>query len=148
MNGEIKKGKVLFVCTHNSARSQMAEAFLRSLYGNEYEAYSAGTEPTSVHPLAVQVMKEIGIDISSQKAKSVSEFVGREMDDVVTVCDHAKETCPFFPYGKRFHHQSFTDPAGFSGSREEKLAHFRQVRETIRSWVEKQFGAGRRGSAS
>lgn len=137
------KRKVLFICTHNSARSQMAEGFLRSLYGDDYEAFSAGTEPTALHPYTIRVMLEVGIDISSHRAKNVSEFVGREMDEVVTVCDQAKETCPFFPYGKRFLHQSFPDPSSFQGSEEDRLAFFRQVRDLIRDWVEKQFGSDR-----
>ena len=133
------KRRVLFVCTHNSARSQMAEGFLRELYGADYEVYSAGTHPTDVRPEAVQVMKEVGIDISTQKAKNVVGFIGQEMDYVVTVCDQAKETCPFFPYGKKFLHQSFPDPASVLGSEEERLAAFRRIREAIRLWVEKEF---------
>ena len=134
------KKKVLFICTHNSARSQMAEGFLRALYGQYYDVFSAGTEPTVVHPDTIRVMKEVGIDISSHRAKNASEFVGREIDEVVTVCDQAKETCPFFPYGKRLLHQSFPDPSSFEGREEDRLALFRQVRDLIRNWIEKQFG--------
>ncbi|MDH7511703.1 MAG: arsenate reductase ArsC [Clostridiales bacterium] len=140
MGNHINKKKVLFICTHNSARSQMAEGFLRARYGNDYEVFSAGTEPTAVHPYAVQVMEEVGIDISSHKAKDMSEFIGQEMDEVVTVCDQAREACPFFPYGKKSFHQSFPDPSSFRGSGEEQLAFFRQVRDLIRDWIKKQFG--------
>ena len=90
------KKKVLFICTHNSARSQMAEGILRTLYGDRYEAYSAGTQPTKVNPYAIKVMSEIGIDISNHRSKSAEEFRGKEFDYVVTVCDNVKEACPFF----------------------------------------------------
>lgn len=138
--GRTKK-KILFVCTHNSARSQMAEGFLRALYSDRYEVFSAGTEPERVHPYAIRVMEEVGVDISGQKAKNVDIFVNEEMDEVVTVCDQAREACPFFPYGKKFFHQSFPDPASFKGTEEEKIAFFRQVRDSIRDWVMKQYGA-------
>lgn len=140
MAHQMGKKKVLFICTHNSARSQMAEGFLRALYGNDYEAFSAGTEPTAVHSLAVEVMREVGIDISSHRAKDVAEFTGGEMDYVVTVCDKAKETCPFFPYGKMFLHQSFPDPSAFEGDEKSKLAYFRHIRDVVRDWIEKHFG--------
>lgn len=140
MGRHIDKKKVLFICAHNSARSQMAEGFLRALYGNDYEVFSAGTEPTAVHPYTRIVMKEAGIDISGQEAKDASEFIGQEIDEVVTVCDQARETCPFFPYGKKFLHQSFPDPSSFRGRDEDKLTFFRQVRDSIRDWVEKKFG--------
>ncbi len=143
MGNHASKKKVLFICTHNSARSQMAEGFLRALYENDYEVFSAGTEPTAVHPCAVKVMKEAGIDISSHKAKNVSEFIGQEMDEVVTVCDQASETCPFFPYGKKSLRQSFPDPSSFLGSEEDKSAFFRQVRDLIRDWINTQFGQGK-----
>ncbi len=135
-----KKEKILFLCTHNSARSQMAEGFLRAFYGDRYEAFSAGTEPTAVHPLTLRVMGEMGIDISGHRAKNVTDFIHQEVDEVVTVCDQAKESCPFFPYGKKFVHQSFPDPGSFQGSEEEKLAFFRKVRDAIRDWVKEQYG--------
>jgi len=135
-----EKKKVLFICTHNSARSQMAEGLLRAVYGGRFEASSAGTQPTHLHPLAIRVMKEIGIDISGQSAKEVSQFIETKMDFVVTVCDQAKETCPFFPYGKTFLHQSFPDPASFEGEEGEKSAVFRRVRDEIRRWIEEKFG--------
>jgi len=138
----VEKRTVLFICTHNSARSQMAEGFLRTLYPQRYEAYSAGTEPSGVNPFAVRVMREIGIDISHHRVKGVSEFLGMEIDYVVTVCDHARRTCPFFPGGKRVIHKGFEDPAAFRGSEEEKMALFGRVRDEIRGWIEETFGGG------
>jgi len=133
------KQKVLFLCTHNSARSQMAEGLLRTLYSNHYEAYSAGIEPSSVSPYAVEVMKELGIDISTHRSKSIEEYRGMTFDYVVTVCDHAKEACPFFP-GKKILHKSFDDPSAFNGSIIEILTVFRRVRDEILEWIKKTFG--------
>lgn len=135
-----QKQKVLFICTHNSARSQIAEALLRSLYLGRYEAYSGGTQPSTVNPYAVRAMKEIGVDISAHRSKSVNEFRGSEFDYVVTVCDQAKETCPFFPGGKEYLHQGFEDPSEFKGTDQEMLVIFRQVRDEIRAWIAKTFG--------
>jgi arsenate reductase len=135
-----RRKRVLFVCTHNSARSQMAEGILRALYPESYDSYSAGTEPSRVDPNAVQVMAEMGIDISSQRSKSVSEFLDRKLDLVVTLCDHAKHSCPFFPGGKEMLHRGFEDPAAFKGSGSEKIAVFRRVRDEIQSWIEEVFG--------
>jgi len=134
------KKKVLFICTQNSARSQMAEGLFRSMYGNRYDVYSAGTRPFRVNPFAIRVMGEIGIDISNHRSKSVNEFQGIEFDYVVTVCDNAKENCPFFPGGKEYLHYSFTDPAATQGNEEEILATFRKVRDEIRNWIENIFG--------
>ena len=125
---------VLFVCTHNSARSQMAEGILRQLHGDRFEAQSAGTIPTSVDPRAVTVMAEIGIDISNQRSKSVSEFYGKDIDYVVTLCDDAKQTCPFFPGGRKYIHRGVADPVDNSKP-EEDLTSFRQVRDEIRDWI-------------
>jgi len=124
--------RFLFVCTHNSARSQMAEGFLRHIGGDAFEAYSAGTEPGELHPLAVEVMAEEGIDISGQRAKSVDGFVQQQFDYVITVCDDANEACPFFPNAANRLHWSFPDPSAAGGTREEKLAVFRTVRDAIR----------------
>jgi arsenate reductase len=132
--------KVLFICTHNSARSHMAEGFVNALYGNRYSAFSAGTEPSTVNPYAVRVMKEIGIDISDHRSKSVDEFIDQDLDYVVTVCDHAKEVCPFFPGGRKALHKGFQDPASVTGTEDEKLSLFRRVRDEIRDWVKKIFG--------
>jgi len=131
---DAKKKKVLFICTHNSARSQMSEGFLRSLYPEQYEAYSAGTEPSEINPYAVKVMDEIGIDISRHRAKSIKEFVDEIFDYVVTVCDQAKESCPFFP-GRAVIHQRFPDPSQLKGSETEILEGFRKIRDEIMTWM-------------
>ncbi len=110
------KKKVLLICTHNSARSQMAEGLLNALYGNKYKAYSAGTKPSTVNPYAINAMAEIGIDISKNRSKSIDEFQGMKFDYVITVCDNAKETCPFFPGGEEYLHKSFDDPSDFNGN--------------------------------
>lgn len=131
---DTKKKKVLFICTHNSARSQMAEGILRSLYPEDYDAYSAGTEPTEVSPYAVKVMDEIGIDISPHRAKNIKEFIDEMFDYVVTVCDHAKESCPFFP-GRTVIHKSFKDPSQLKGTEMEILEGFREIRDEIMTWI-------------
>ena len=136
------KTKILFICTHNAARSQMAEGYLRAKYGDRYEAFSAGTEVSTVSPIAIRVMKEIGIDISQQRSKSIDEFDGEKMDVVVTVCDNAKAACPFFPGAKKTLHMSFRDPKSFAGSDEEVLAGFRTVRNEITGWIDATFGEG------
>lgn len=134
------KKRVLFVCTHNSARSQMAEGLMNAWFGDRYEAKSAGIEPTGVHPLAIRAMAELGIDISRHRSKSIEEFLGEEFDYVVTVCDHAKEACPFFPGTKEYIHAGFPDPASAEGTEEERLAAFRRVRDKIACWLEETFG--------
>ncbi len=135
MRVEDMKKQVLFVCTHNSARSQMAEALLNTFHGDHYEAWSAGTEPSEVNPYAVKVMAEIGIDISIHRSKNVEEFVSRPFDYVVTVCDHANESCPSFPGGKERIHKGFEDPATAVGDDAEKLGAFRRTRDEIRRWL-------------
>ena len=134
-----KKKKVLFICTHNAARSQMAEGLLRALYGDRYEACSAGTQPSKINPHAVKAMDEIGIDISSHRSKSLEELRGKKIDYVVTVCDQAKEACPFFPGAGTYLHQSFDDPSQFQGTNDEILARVRQVRNEIKNWIEETF---------
>ena len=134
------KRTVLFVCTHNSARSQMAEGLLNSLYGNKYQAYSAGTKPYTVNTHAVQVMSEIGIEISMHRSKSINEFMEHKFDHVITVCDHANETCPFFPGGMKRLHKSFEDPASFEGNKADTLSEFRRIRDEIKDWITKEFG--------
>lgn len=124
------KERVLFLCTGNSCRSQMAEGGLRELAGERFEASSAGTTPTRINPAAVRVMAEIGIDISDQRSKSVDEMLGEHFDYVVTVCDNAREACPVFPSGSKLH-WSFDDPASAMGSEEERLEVFRRVRDEI-----------------
>jgi arsenate reductase (thioredoxin) len=135
-----EKLKTLFICTHNSARSHMAEGLVNALYGDRYLAFSAGTEPSAVNPDAIRAMQEIGIDISGHRSKSVDEFLDQDLDYVVTVCDHAKESCPFFPGGRKPMHKGFQDPASAAGTEEEKLAVFRHVRDEIRDWIEETFG--------
>jgi arsenate reductase len=145
----LEKKKVLFLCIHNSARSQMAEGLLRSMYADRYEAYSAGVEAI-VDPRAVLVMKEIGIDISAQRSKSTDEFQDTIFDLTITVCDRAKQACPFCstelmlptksPKAKEVIHRSFDDPALASGSEEEQLKVFRQVRDEIKDFISLTFG--------
>ncbi len=125
------KRRVLILCTGNSARSQMAEGLLRNIGGEQVEVSSAGTRPVEVNPLAVEVMREIGIDISAQRSKSVSEFEGRRFDTVITVCDRAAEECPVFPGAPQCIHWSLPDPAAVSGSLEEKHRAFRDVRDVL-----------------
>ena len=130
---------VLFLCTHNSARSQMAEGLLRKFHGNRYDVHSAGIFPTSVQPHAVQVMNEIGIDLSNHHAKGILDLAGRSFDLVVTVCDAAKESCPVFPGESEHVHKGFEDPSAFTGSKQESLAAYRRVRDEIREWLEADF---------
>ncbi len=133
----MKKTRVLFLCAHNSARSQMAEALLRALGGEKFEVASAGHTPTEVHPLAIAAMKEIGIDISHQRAKNVTELFGQSFDYVVTLCgDDAPGSCPFFPGGKHYLHVPFPDPT--KGGLED----FRKVRDALRTWIEQTFIKG------
>ncbi len=132
--------RVLFLCTHNSARSQMAEGLLRAMYGDRYEVYSAGTEPTSVHPCACKVMAEIGVDISHHTSKSVAIFWGEQFDYVVTLCDDANQACPVFPNADRYIHRAFLDPSSIVGSEEEMLSAFRGVRDEIKAWIVEVFG--------
>jgi arsenate reductase len=132
----MEKTKVLFLCTHNSARSQMAEGLLRYLAGDRFEVMSAGTEATHVRPLAIQAMDELGIDISGQESKTLEGYLGRPFDYVITVCDDANEACPIFPGARRRLHWSFEDPAQATGTEEERLRVFRSVRNRIRERIE------------
>ena len=133
----MKKLRVLFLCTGNSARSQMAEALLRKLAGDRYEVHSAGLEPTVIHPLTVKVLEEIGIDASKQYAKPLTDYLGKtHFSYLITVCSKAEERCPIFPgVGQRLH-WPFEDPAAFEGSEEEKLAFFRSIRDQIQAKVQ------------
>ncbi len=135
----MNKKKVLFLCTHNSARSQMAEGILRSLYGDKYEVFSAGSVPGRLNPNAIEVMKEIGIDISSHYSKNIMDFFEEDFDYVVTVCSGSGENCPFFPGGKKQIHKDFEDPSSFSGSQEEVRKKFREIRDQIKKWIEEIF---------
>ena len=143
------KKRVLFLCFHNSARSQMAEGLLRAMHGDRYEVHSAGVEASKVDPRAVLVMSEIGIDISSQRSKAMKEYRGILFDLAVTVCDKAKEMCPLCgvgliapvdaPAAKMTIHENFRDPAAAEGSEEDQLNAFRQARDEIKNWIEQIF---------
>jgi arsenate reductase len=145
-----EKKKILFLCTHNSARSQMAEGLLRAIYGDRYEAYSAGVKATTVNPHAVIVMKEIGIDISGQYSKTPQEFHEIIFDVAVTVCENAKVACPICstnlelptrsPRAREVVHKNFKDPAATVGSEEAQLKVFRRVRDEIKDWILQKFG--------
>jgi len=126
-----EKERVLVVCTHNSARSQMAEGLLRDVAGDRFEVHSAGTEATGVRPESIEVMAEIGIDISGQQSKTLQRYLGQKWDYVVTVCDDANESCPVFPGTAQRLHWSFRDPSKVAGSAEERLEAFRSVRDEI-----------------
>jgi arsenate reductase (thioredoxin) len=147
----MKKKTVLILCTGNSARSQMAEGLLRYEAGDHFQAYSAGTRPTTVRQEAIAVMDEIGIDISGHRSKSVDEFIGRELDYVITVCDHAKEFCPVFPGSTKHLHWSFTDPAAVEGSEVDRKTAFRKARDDIRrqltAFVAEHGGSSHRAGA-
>jgi arsenate reductase (thioredoxin) len=138
VDGEERSGKqrVLFLCTHNSARSQMAEGLLRALAGDRFEAMSAGTEATHIRPLAVRAMEEVGVDISGQESKTFERYLKEPFDYVITVCDEANEACPFFPGAQSRLHWSFEDPSKAAGTEEERLAVFRSVRDRIRERIE------------
>ncbi len=129
------KQRALFVCTHNSARSQMAEGLLRSLAGDRFEAFSAGLEATRVRPEAVSVMAEIGIDVSDQESKTLDRYLGESFDHVVTVCDEANEACPFFPGARERLHWSLPDPSRARGTDEERLEVFRSVRDRLKDHI-------------
>ncbi len=131
--------RVLFVCTHNSARSQMAEAFLSELGEGRFEAWSAGTEARGLHPFAVQAMAEVGIDISLQTSKTVDRFVDEPFDLVITVCDEANEACPYLPNAKERRHWSFPDPSAVRGDDEARFAAFRFVRDAIRDRIQREL---------
>jgi len=134
--------RVLFLCTHNSARSQMAEGLLRELGGSGFEAHSAGTEATHVRPLAIRAMQEIGIDIGAQRSKALDEYAGQPFDLVVTVCDEAREACPYFPGARAQIHWSLPDPSKATGTEESRLAVFREVRDELRRRIGRELLAG------
>jgi arsenate reductase len=137
------KKKVIFICSRNAARSQMAEGLLRALYGDAYETSSAGLRPFRVSRTAIRVMSEIGIDLSSHCSKSANELAGQQFDVVVTLCDEA--ACVprhLLPRGRTYVHASFPDPGVLTGNEEEVLAGYRGIRDQIRSWIREQFGPG------
>ena len=131
--------RVLFVCTHNSARSQMAEGFLATLGSGRYQAESAGIEARGVNPLAIQAMAEIGIDIAVQESKTIDRFIDQEFDVVITVCDDAAEACPVFPNARRRLHWSFPDPSRAQGTDDQMFAEFERVRDDIRARIEREL---------
>ena len=132
------KKKILFLCTHNAARSQMAEGFINARHADRYEAQSAGNEPTEVHACAIEVMADMGIDISSHRAKSLDEFDNLTFDYVVTLCADLQESCPIFPGGREYLHHAFNDPVPNAGEGA-PCASFRRVRDQLREWLESTF---------
>jgi len=134
----LSRKNILFICQHNSARSQIAEGYLNARYGQEYVGRSAGMEPTGVNPYAIKVMSEIGIDISHHRSKGISEFSSQEFDLAVTVCDQAREACPFFPGARSVEHQGFDDPS--SSQPPDAIDVFRRSRDEITQWIDERFG--------
>ena len=130
------KERVLFMCIHNAARSQMAEGLFRHLHGDDFDVYSAGSNPQKLDPLAIKCMEEVGIDISGHRSKSLKEFVGQEFDYVITVCGNPYNACPFFAGGKKYFKQPFEDPSAFNGTEEEKLELFKKIRDELKEWLE------------
>ena len=140
-NGPVHPLRVLFLCTHNSSRSQMAEGLLRARGGPAFEVFSAGTQPRTVHPLAIKAMREMGIDIADHRAKGIEAFAAEPpMDLVITVCDEAQEACPFFPNACHQVHWGFPDPSRATGSEEERLAAFRHIRDLIAAKINRLLG--------
>ena len=131
--------RILILCTGNSARSQMAEGLLKHITKNKYMVHSAGTKPSSVRAEAIKALAEIDIDISENRSKSVEEFAGEQFDYVLTVCDNAKENCPYFPAKTKLVHHTFEDPAEVKGSEEIRLNAFRTIRDEIRDYFENDF---------
>jgi arsenate reductase len=144
----IVRARVLILCTHNSARSQMAERLLRELGGDRFEVASAGTVATAVHPLAARAMEEIGLDLRGQSSKTLERYLGERWDYVITVCDQAGERCPVFPGPARRIHWSFEDPSAATGSEADRLATFRRVRDAIRDRLRAWLAEGPAGSAA
>lgn len=134
------KPKILFVCTANAARSQMAEGLLRARYGDRYEAYSAGTRQSKVSFRAITVMQEIGIDISGHRSKTLEEVAAIPFDLAVTLCDNAHAVCPVVPQAKRTIHHGFADPHVTTGGEGEILGVYRRIRDEIAAWIDTEFG--------
>lgn len=128
--------RILVLCTGNSCRSQIAEGYLKHFAGDKAEVFSAGVETHGVNPRAVQTMKEDGIDISNHTSNNINEYRDIDFDFVITVCDNAKERCPFFPYGAKKFHYNFPDPAKATGSEDEKMQQFRDVRNMIKKYCD------------
>ena len=140
-----EKPKILILCTGNSARSQMAEGLMKYICQDTYDVYSAGTKPSIVRPEAIKALAEIGLDISGNRSKSVDEFAGMQIDYVITVCDNAKENCPFFPAKTKLIHHSFDDPADVEGDEETRVAAFRKVRDEIKEYFEEMIAGKQLG---
>ncbi len=136
MNNDTRRERVLFLCTHNSARSQMAEGLLLALVRSNFETFSAGTEATRVRPEAIAVMQELGIDISQQTSKTLDRYLHEPFDEVITVCDDANDACPVFPGAGHRRHWSIDDPSKVQGTEEERLAAFRTARDDVRRRIE------------
>ncbi len=137
-----QKQRVIFVCTHNSARSQMAEGLLRHLAGDRYEVFSAGIVATRVNPMAIKAMKEKGIDISHHTSEHIDKYMNMDFDYVITVCDNARETCPYFPTNRIQWYWSLEDPTAAHGTEEERLRKFREIRDEIEARIRKHFHIG------
>ncbi|GAC1427715.1 MAG: arsenate reductase ArsC [Ktedonobacteraceae bacterium] len=133
------KQRILFICTHNSARSQMAEGLLRYLASDRFDVFSAGTEATEVRPLAMKAMHEIGVNIANQHSKTLERYLHEPFDMVITVCDSAAEACPIFPGAVQRRHWSFEDPSKATGSEAEQLAVYRRIRDEIRARIENEL---------
>lgn len=140
--------RVLFICTHNSARSQMAEGLLRHFGGDRFDVHSAGTEATRVRPMAVEVMAELDIDISGHESKTLHRYLDQAWDHVITVCDDANESCPVFPGASERSHWSFVDPSRATGTEQQRLAVFRKVRDEIANRVRMLVLASLRGEVT
>jgi len=134
------KKKILFLCTHNAARSQMAEGLINAMYDDTYEAFSAGTYPTELHPCAVAVMAEVAIDISAQRAKPFHEYLNASFDYVVTMSADAQENCPIFPGGAEYLHHAFVNPGSIPAPDNDRCASGRHVRDQIEEWLRETFG--------
>jgi arsenate reductase len=133
------KRRILFLCTNNSSRSQMAEAYLRFFFGDRYEAWSAGIESGPINPYAIDVMAEEGIDLSGHYTKNVWDLTANMFDSVVTVCDSVYLSCPFFPGAKNYMHKGFPDPSLFQGTERDKMMQFRKVRDETKIWIKQTF---------
>ncbi len=140
--------RVLFLCTHNSARSQMAEGWLRHRYGDRFEVHSAGTEATEVRPLAIRAMREVGVDISGQQSKTLERYLSEPWDYVITVCDQANQACPVFPGGRHRLHWSLPDPSEATGTEEDQLLVYRAVRDDLRRRIDDLVAASSEGTRS
>lgn len=133
---EIRKRRVLFLCVHNSSRSIMAEAIVKHFLGDKWEAFSAGTEPREVNSLAIEALREIGIEIPKAGSKHVDEFAGRQFDVVVTLCDEARESCPFWPGAGTRKHKGLPDPSAVKGNKEDRMKAFRDIRDKIMNLIQ------------